>query len=172
MDVINDGQASVENSDCSEEAFYQGFPADVPPIAKPVDPILKSIPPMPAELEAIYISIGNPNVEYYIGSWVLLSLKTIQSRWNARKRKFADFALHHVGMGHTIICSYNSCSKKVFFRRDGGSNFYERTRRSEFMDSYEPTRDNEYDIKVWFDKVKNQPVEEPWLQLRDTKLIN
>lgn len=139
--------------------------------------ILENLPSMPPPLKTMYKIIGNPRIEYYFGEWVLTSLVTVQKRLDVMLREgnshVVDFALRYAGMGHIVVCSYDPDDGKIFFRRDGGSNGYERVDRWNFIRTYSPKDNEKYDINVWFDKIENEnDKEQPWVCLQDPLLIN
>ena len=88
-----------------------------------------------------------------------------------------DFAIRYIGMGHIVACSYDPSDGKIFFRRDGGSNGYERADNWSFIKSYKPEVEKKHDINVWFNKIEEEYEsekykEQPWLYLQDPLLIN
>ena len=143
--------------------------------------ILENLINMPLQLRKMYKVIGNPHIEYYFGEWILQSLANVQDRLNIMLQEgngnVVDFALRYCGMGHIVICSYDPEDGKIFFRRDGGGNGYERANNWNFIKSYKPVDNKKYNISVWFNKVEEECEtekykEEPWMYLQDPLIIN
>ena len=84
----------------------------------------------------------NESMEYYFNNWTLMSLDTLGKHFDAKEadgqKRVIDFAHHYLGMGHCIVCSVDVEDKKIFFRRDGGSNGYEREACYNEILDYEP----------------------------------
>lgn len=128
---------------------------------------------MPTALKNMYKLIGNPNIEYYFGDWILMSLVNVQERSEVMENpNVVDFAIRYAGMGHVVVCSYDPRDGKIFFRRDGGSNGYERNDRWNFIKSYQPESDKKRDIGEWFDRIDSDYAGQPWKILQDPLLIN
>ena len=82
------------------------------------------------KLKKLYQIIGNPTIECYINNWTIMSLNNIIKQYHIYKEKkqlrAIDFAFIYAGMGHMVICSYDPKTKKIYYKRDGGSNGYDR----------------------------------------------
>ena len=140
--------------------------------------ILEKFPNMPYELRCIYKVIGNPFVEYYFGRWALRSLKHVEERFNLMKEannsRIIDFAINYCGMGHCVVCSYDSKDGRIFYRRDGGSNGWDRKYNWEFISKYIPEDDKKHNFMTWIQDIKNPDtfLNEPWKYLEDPKIVN
>ncbi len=78
----------------------------------------------------IYKILGDPTKEIYIGEWTILSLDKALSIYqefcnNGQKNVF-DIGYRYLGMGHIEVISCDLKSHLLFYRRDGGSNGYDR----------------------------------------------
>ena len=113
----------------------------------------------------LYSFIGD-NKEYQINDFTFFTLKEIQKRIN-NYNHFFDIGLKYAGMGHIIVLSYHSNSKKFFFRHDGGANGYEREEHNNFYYNYNPEIDKskntlffDYEINklITFKEFMNVPV--------------
>ena len=180
------GKASKEDSSCIKEyCFSKNTETDESKINNfkltETNNILESLEFIPIQLKNMYRIIGNPNIEYYFGEWILNSLINLKERLNIMLQEgnlnIVDFALRYVGMGHCIICSYDPSDGKIFFRRDGGSNGYERVDNWNFIKSYKPEVEKKHNFSVWLNKVEDdcnheKYKEEPWLYFQDPMLIN
>lgn len=187
-DFINNyGKGSVENSNCVKLPFFsQNHEEDENKVnnfkLKETNRILEIFNGMPIQLKKIYRIIGNPHIEYYFGEWNLYSLINVQKRLNLMLQEInfniVDFAVRNCGMGHCIICSYDPIDGKIFFRRDGGSNGYERVDNWNFIKSYKPECGKKHTFSLWLNKVEKEYIREveyknkPWMYLQDPLLIN
>jgi hypothetical protein len=78
----------------------------------------------------IYKILGDPDKEIYIGEWTILSLNKALSIYqefcnNGQKNVF-DIGYRYLGMGHVEVISCDLNTHLLFYRRDGGSNGYDR----------------------------------------------
>ena len=78
----------------------------------------------------IYKILGDPTKEIYIGEWTILSLDKALSIYqefcnNGQKNVF-DIGYRYLGMGHIEVISCDLKTHLLFYRRDGGSNGYDR----------------------------------------------
>ena len=65
------------------------------------------------------------------------------------QHRVIDFSLLYIGMGHIIVASIDPIDNKVFFRRDGGSNGFDRVANWDFIKNYTPKIDSKYDFSKW-----------------------
>tara|TARA_Y100001970_G_C14208621_1_gene845555 strand:- start:865 stop:1464 length:600 start_codon:yes stop_codon:yes gene_type:complete len=184
--IQNYGRASKENSNCVKLPFFsQNHEKDENEVnnfkLNETNRILDFFVDMPIQLKNMYRIIGNPHIEYYFGEWILHSLINVQERLNIMLQEgnfnIVDFAVRNCGMGHCVICSYDPVDRKIFFRRDGGSNGYERVDNWNFIKSYKPDSEKKHNFSLWLDKIENEydetePNDQPWLYLQDPILIN
>ena len=140
--------------------------------------ILEKFPNIPFELKCLYKVIGNPSIEYYFGEWTLNSLKQVECRFNEMKEennnRIVDFAFKYCGMGHCVVCSYDTKDGKIFYRRDGGSNGWDREYNWKFISKYVPEENKKHNFMTWIHDIKNptKNAEEPWKYLQDSKIVN
>ena len=85
---------------------------------------------LPKELEIIYKLLGHPDarIDFYHNKYPLISFVEV-SRIHKYINEYDNFINNadiYIGMGHFIAVAYTKVDKKLFFRRDGGSNGYER----------------------------------------------
>jgi len=79
---------------------------------------------LPEHLQFLYNKV-DPDQEINVGRFVLIKLSNVYERRNTWSC-FVDFGISYIGMGHVVVLSMEKESKKFFFRRDGGSNGYDR----------------------------------------------
>ena len=179
------GSASNEGNNCAINISFSRYPR---PDQKNINnfktietnQILETLTFIPIQLKNMYKIISNPNIEYYFGEWILMSLKKLKDRVDLMLQEgnlsVIDFGMRYCGMGHCVICSYDSTDGKIFFRRDGGSNGYERVDNWNFIKSYKPEYEKKHNFSIWLNKVKNEyetaSNEQPWLYLQDPLLVN
>ncbi len=183
--IENYGKPSKEGSNSSNNSFFIKEEVSNDDVnnykTNETNKILENLYGIPNELAKIYKIIGNPYIEYYFGEWILKSLINLIERRNImlqeKNKNVVDFGIRYCGMGHCVICSYDPEDSKIFFRRDGGSNGYERVDNWNFIKSYTPEHSKKHNFNIWLDKVENEynetePNAEPWLLLQDPMLIN
>ena len=180
------GRPSKETSNCvNKPFFFKDVESDTNKVNNfkltETNKILENLTGMSLPLKNMYRIIGNPYVEYYFGDWILQSLMNVQDRLNIMLQEgnmnVVDFAIRYIGMGHIVVCSYDPSDGKIFFRRDGGSNGYERFDRWNFIKSYKPEVKKKHNISMWLNKVEEEYdsekyKEQPWLYFDDPLLIN
>ena len=177
------GKQSEEDADLVNSLFQQNTkenPSDKDSFkTNESNKVLDKFPNMPFELRCIYKVIGNPFVEYYFGSWTLRSLKHVEERFDVMKEanneRIVDFGIRYCGMGHCVVCSYDSKDGKIFFRRDGGSSGWDRKYNWEFISKYVPEDEKKQNFMKWITDVKNQYNDdnsEPWKWLDDKNIVN
>lgn len=112
---------------------------------------------LPIKLKKIYELISNPNIEYYLGDWTLISLNSLEEFFKIKKEngqeRVIDFAHFYFGMGHCLVVSVDPEDSKIFYRRDGGSNGYERVEKFNKIIKYIPDDKDKYDFNYWIDKI-------------------
>ena len=112
------------------------------------------------ELKIIYQIIGEVNVEYYFDNWILMSLNDVYKHYTEFKKQNQDrvisFALAYLGMGHVIMISYDPVTKKIYYRRDGGSNGWDRELNYKFIIKYVPQTNQGILFNDWLTNIKNK----------------
>ncbi len=83
------------------------------------------------EILKLYEIIGYDK-EYNYKNYTFMTLNEIIERKN-NYTNFYDIALTYIGMGHILLISYYPTKNNFFFRRDGGSNGYD---REEYYNKY------------------------------------
>ena len=56
-------------------------------------------------------------------------------------------------MGHCVVVSYVPELAKIFYRKDGGSNGWDRELNFKFSSDYEPDEENCVELSTWLDNV-------------------
>lgn len=79
----------------------------------------------PNELKKLWNIINNDTIELQINNFTLFSINNIINRFN-NDRTFIDIGLQYEGMGYVIVLAIDIKTKKLFFRRDGGSSDIDR----------------------------------------------
>ena len=78
----------------------------------------------------IYKILGDPDKEIYIGEWTIMSLKKSLSIYqdfcNNGQNNVFDIGYRYIGLGHIELISCDLKTHLLFYRRDGGSNGYDR----------------------------------------------
>lgn len=117
---------------------------------------------IPEPVASMYRIIGNPEREFNFNNWSFMSLDSAIN-FNTSKKKSGqqnvfDFALIYMGMGNCIVAAIDPRDNRVFYRRDGGSNGYERTHRFEEIVGFEPNSkpNKKFEFKHWIDITKNK----------------
>ena len=88
-----------------------------------------------------------------------MSFNDIVNKYNIyllnNQKKLCDIAIHYLGMGHITVLTYDIKLEKFFFRRDGGSNGYEREINWDFIKNYNNINNKTYNILEVFDIIDN-----------------
>ena len=78
----------------------------------------------------IYKILGDPTKEIYLGEWTIMSLdkalKNYKEYSDNGQHNVFDIGYKYAGMGHITVISCDLKSHLLFYRRDGGSNGYDR----------------------------------------------
>ena len=81
-------------------------------------------------IQLIYKIFGNPDKEIYLGNWTILSLNGALKQYkyycSKNQRNIFNIAYRYLGMGHIEVLSCDFKTHLLFYRRDGGSNGYDR----------------------------------------------
>ena len=100
---------------------------------------LSSVPEL---LKSIYVVIGDPDKEFSIKNYGFLSFNSFKNRINiyrkAGQNKIADLAVSYLGMGYVYVLTMNLENGRVFFRRDGGSNGWDRDDNWNWISKLDP----------------------------------
>ena len=107
----------------------------------------------------IYKILGVPNKELYIGEWTILSLKKALSIYedfcNNGQNNVFDIGYRYLGMGHIQLISCDLKSHLLFYRRDGGTNGYERETNYKNVIQNGPDSCEKFFFSKWFYNILN-----------------
>jgi len=152
---LKDGQKGNANYDSSQAPFCGKSISDDQVIGfdtQKVNALLEKIA-LPPTLHIIYQIIGEVDTEFYFNNWTLMSLDSIIARQKIyiehEQARVIDFALGYMGMGHMVIVAFDPIDFKIFFRRDGGSNGWDRETNWEYIKTYDPKEVDKHDFSVW-----------------------
>lgn len=116
--------------------------------------------PLPHELETLFKLIGRTDVEYYWDNWTLFSTQHMEERVLLYRKhgqyNVIDFAHISMGMGHAIVAAIDPIDRKIFFRRDGGSNGYDREKNWNAILNYKPEDTDKHEFSRWFELVEGK----------------
>ncbi len=107
----------------------------------------------------IYKILGDPTKEIYIGEWTILSLDKALSIYqefcnNGQKNVF-DIGYRYLGMGHIEVISCDLKSHLLFYRRDGGSNGYDRQANYQNLIKNGSSNYEQFFFSKWFYNILN-----------------
>ena len=168
------GKHSEEGYNSIQKAFFIQSKNNSEEIRADIDSVNEILieMPMPLFLIDFYRTIKNPNIEYYYGNWTLFSLINIKDRYNIMKEieqyRVIDFSMLYLGLGHIIVASFDPIDNRIFFRRDGGANGFERIENWNFIKEYKPEVESKLDFSEWINLAKGKMT---WMEL-ETYLIN
>ena len=159
---LRNGQKGTTNHDSLQEPFCKKNISNNRLIGintEKVNTILKEIT-LPHTLSIIYKIIGEVDSEFYLNNWTLMSLDSIIARKKIyienKQERVIDFASMHIGMGHILIAAFDPVDFKIFFRRDGGSNGWDRDYNWEYIKTYEPIETDKHDFSVWIKLIEQE----------------
>ena len=128
MVLLKKSKISSENYDSTEFAFFEknimdDFYKD--------NKIITNLPEsLNRNIKLIYYLLGNPDKEIYLAEWTIMSvnkaLKVYEDKCKYEQINIFDIAFRYIGMGHIEILSCDLKTHLLFYRRDGGSNVYDR----------------------------------------------
>ena len=109
-------------------------------------------------IKLIYFLLGNPNKEIYLGEWTIFAfnnaLDLFRTKCKEGQKDVFDIGFRYLGMGHIELVCCDLKTHLLFYRRDGGSNGYDR--ENNFKDVINKSTDN-YDkfyFSNWFYNIK------------------
>ena len=124
---------------------------------------------LPENIKEFYSIINTINKEIYINYWTFFSLSNTLERYNNYYKKdeiyTIDLAFRYLGMGWIQILFYDHITNKLYLRRDGGSNGFDREfnynelikfckNKSDYVDENFITK-SYIDIIEFFEEIKN-----------------
>ena len=126
--LLENAKMSQKNYESSREPFFLMNQAN------DYQDNYESIPELPEALnrhfKLLYEIVGNPEVEIYIGEWTLMSLNEALEKYKQYcsdgQSTIFDIGFRYLGMGHIEVLSCNLYNHLLFYRRDGGSNGWDR----------------------------------------------
>lgn len=86
------------------------------------------------EILKLYEKIGYDK-EYLFKNFTFMTLREILNRKDNYAHIY-DIAVKYLGLGHILLISYHSDSQKFIFRRDGGSNGWDREHNYNLYKNY------------------------------------
>tara|TARA_Y100001958_G_C21197285_1_gene524448 strand:+ start:183 stop:704 length:522 start_codon:yes stop_codon:yes gene_type:complete len=140
-ELLKNAKISSENYDSTMEPFFN---KDIE--MKEFTEDFKDIPEIPESLNRhiilLYQIIGNPDIELYIGNYVIMSLNKCIERYNElcnnNQELVFDFAYRYMGLGHIEVLSCDLTNHLLFKRDDGGANGWEREANYNELLNYKP----------------------------------
>ncbi len=115
----------------------------------------------PMKLKMFWLILGNPDDEIKTQGFTFMSLNQIVKDKN-NYDSFLDLAIQYAGMGHVIVLSIDKTTGKLFIRRDGGSNGFERQAYYQYYKNktpYEDFQDKLMDMDQIFELLKNYQID-------------
>ena len=162
LKFVNTGKSSLDDYKSVNVPFCEKLIDKQPILLNLFNESLQTIDELeiPSTLKKIYQIISNTKVEYYFDKWILYSMDWLKERYVLYKSKnqnrIIDFFYIYIGMGHIIVVSVDPLDKKILFRRDGGSNGYEREINWNNICKFIPNEKDKHDFSIWFTMVKSQ----------------
>ena len=164
LDFINEGECSNPGYDSSKAPFFNQEPCEndsngIAFDSQRVNKFLDYIP-VPPNLSELFKIIGTTDVEFYWDKWTLFSMDKIAERFEIYKKngqlRVIDFAQAYLGMGHVIVAAIDPKELTIFFRRDGGSNGWDREINWTNIKNYTPEPSDTHNFSVWLELVKSK----------------
>lgn len=113
-------------------------------------------------IKSIYSILGSPSKEIYVGNWTIMSLKKsleiYNSYCNNGQFNVFDIGYRYLGMGHIELISCDLTTHLLFYRRDGGSNGYDRDNNFKKLIKDGSSNHKQFIFSEWFfnlDKLEN-----------------
>lgn len=132
----SDGTGSLLNHPFFQNNFYLDFKVDGNYIHEFWGDYWEKFP---IELRILYSNIAaDIQVEFDSTHWLFLSPKEVYNSMEFHS-EYVDVAIDHLGMGHVALLSYYWKFGKYFYRKDGGSNWYDRLENQIEARNYIPT---------------------------------
>ena len=162
LNLLKQSKISVINSNCKLSPFFESIPDTTYNINYPIDIAIDKINKstsiinhnktinLPTKLLYMYCLLDSSNREINYNNFIFMSFNEIIDRYNLYKKngqnKLCDLAIKYDGMGYIFVLTYNIYNGTFFFRRDGGSNDWERQTNWDFIKNYEPEYNKSYDL--------------------------
>ena len=102
-------------------------------------------------LKMFYYLLGDENLQVSFNDFTFLNLKDIENRSDEYDHML-DIAVKYVGMGHVVMLTLDKNTGLFFFRRDGGSNGYDREAYYQKYKTLDPSKytDKMYSVNAMF----------------------
>lgn len=96
---------------------------------------------LPIEIKNFYINNNSYNRELYIKSWTLFSIKKILDMHDNYLKdditSIIDLGFIYLGLGWIKVAFYNTEDNMIYYRRDGGSNGWDRNANYKNLKKYD-----------------------------------
>jgi hypothetical protein len=116
----------------------------------------------PMKLKLFWLILGNPDDEIKTNGFTFMNLNQIEKD-KINYKWFLDLGFQYYGMGHVIVLSLDKTTGKLFIRRDGGSNGFEREAYSIYYRNKNPSRvfkDKLMDMDQIFELLKSYKIKD------------
>lgn len=152
LPILKNAKISKGEHDCTQEPFFnrdEGEDFDID--FKQIDDVPEGLN---YSVRLLFEIIGAPEKEVYIGPWTIMSYNKCMENYktyceNGQKIVF-DVALMYIGMGHVIVLSCDLDTHMLFYRRDGGSNGWDREANFKDLLKYDGTMNEQFFFNKWF----------------------
>ena len=105
-------------------------------------------------IKLLFEVIGSPDKEVYLGNWTILSFNKCMENYkqycNDGQESVFDIAIMYMGMGHIKVLCCDLDTHHLFYRRDGGSNDWDRLANYKDLLKYNGMKNEQFLFKKWF----------------------
>jgi hypothetical protein len=146
LSILRNAKISVHEHDSTQEPFFnhgknKDFDIDFDTISNVPEGLNHSV-------KLLFEIIGSPDKEVYIGHWTILSFNKCMENYkqycNDSQESVFDIAIMYMGMGHVIVLSCDLDTHSLFYRRDGGSNGWDREANYKDLLKYDGTKNKQF----------------------------
>lgn len=155
LPVLNKGFISENNYNSVKKAFFLQNKKEKIAIKITKFNKITTLPEgLNNNIKLMYSIINNYNFEIYLGDWTVLSLDEAINQYkdycdNGQTNVF-NIAIRYAGLGHVEVLSCDLTSHCLFYRRDGGSNGYDRKYNYNEILNYNSDKYNQLSFSDWF----------------------
>jgi len=155
LSILKEAKISTDKHDSTQEPFFlkgenQDFEIDFQKIGDVPEGLNYSI-------KLLFEIIGSPDKEIYLGPWTILSFNKCMEDYKQYckdgQSSVFDIAFMYLGMGHVKILSCDLYTHLLFYRRDGGSNGWDREANYQDLLKYDGVKNIQFFFKDWFYKI-------------------
>ena len=158
LSVFKEGKMSNNLYRSTEVPFYSQDSNRVIELGEEQDEIFKEIPlTLNHNITQLYTLLNQPYREIYIGEWTIMSLSQ-SLEWykdycSKGQTSVFNIGYKYLGMGHVIALACDLNTHRLFYRKDGGANGYDR------LDRYNEVIDKgsadypQYFFSEWFNTI-------------------